>query len=95
MLRVPAMDSTLGNRPLTVGWGYFLSLLSPSAPQPSRPLSGGGYRSMDRIVLLSPLFLMKMSLRAISIMGTACVRKSAPPNGPVRSSASGAPFPGC
>ena len=61
MLSVLAMDSTLGSWPLTVGWGYFLSplssLLSPSAPRPSRPLSGGEYKSMDHIVLLRPLFL--------------------------------------
>jgi hypothetical protein len=76
MLRVQAMDSTLSNRPLTVGWGYFLSPLSPSAPRPSRPLSGGDYRSMDHTVLLSSLFLMIISLRAISMMGTACVRKT-------------------
>ena len=36
MLRVLAMDRALGNRPMTVGWGYFLSSLSLHASaQPS------------------------------------------------------------
>ena len=36
MLRVQAMDRALGNRPMTVGWGYFLSSLSLRAlAQPS------------------------------------------------------------
>ncbi len=47
------------------------------------------------MVLLRALFLMMMSLRAISMMRTACVHKSAPPNGLVRSRASGAPFLVC